>query len=159
MPWIPLTAPTCLPRPPAPEYLELDDVGGRRALRTLLCVVAHLRALGQRLEAAALDRAVMHEQILALVIGRDEPKALVIVEPLNGSCCHLEVSLRYMHCGNAEGAKATTAVTRALVSPSNARPYGDSSRDTGGCQVLQAADALGRPVGRKCLPHDPVNRD
>src|SRR3954470_14516843 len=89
MPWIPLTAPTCLPRPPAPEYLELDDVRGCGALRTLLCVVAHLRALGQRLEAAALDRAVMHEQVLALVIGRDEPEALVVVEPLDGSRCHV----------------------------------------------------------------------
>src|SRR4051794_14798581 len=105
MPWIPLTAPTCLPRPPAPEYLELDDVRGCRALRALLCVVAHLRALGQRLEAAALDRAVMHEQVLALVIGRDEPEALVVVEPLNGSSCHLKVSFRMLSAlRNAEGA-------------------------------------------------------
>src|SRR3954463_8966491 len=86
------------------DVLKLDDVGGRRALRTLLCVVAHLRALGQRLEAAALDRAVMHEQVLALVIGRDEPEALVVVEALDGSRCHLNFSFRMCALRNAEGA-------------------------------------------------------
>src|SRR3981081_934784 len=57
-------------------------------LRALLGVIAHLRALGQRLEAVALDRAVVNEQVLAGVIRCDEPKSLVVAEPLNSSCCH-----------------------------------------------------------------------
>src|SRR5213075_3292381 len=42
-----------------------------------------------RLEAVALDRAVVNEQVLARVIGRDEAIALVVAEPLHGSCCHV----------------------------------------------------------------------
>src|SRR2546421_6185722 len=73
----------------SPGGLERLDVRGRRALGALLGVVAHLGALGQRLEAAALDRVVVHEQILAVVIRRDESVALVVAEPLHGSCGHL----------------------------------------------------------------------
>src|SRR4051812_36660211 len=41
----------------------------------------------------------MHEEILALVIGRDEAEALVVVEPLHGSCCHLCFPPPgYVHC-------------------------------------------------------------
>src|SRR3954471_3242519 len=69
--------------------LELLDVRGGGALCALLGVVAHLRALGERLEAVPLDRAVMHEQILARVIRRDEAEALLVVEPLHSSCRHL----------------------------------------------------------------------
>src|SRR5215211_566182 len=69
--------------------LQRLDVPCRRPLGALLGVVAHLRALSQRLEAAALDRAVVHEQVLAGVIRRNESETLVIVEPLHGSCCHL----------------------------------------------------------------------
>src|SRR5947208_1633214 len=65
------------------------DVRGVGALRAGLGVVADLRALRQRLEAAAGNAAVVHEQVLALVVGRDEPEALVVTEPLNGSGCHL----------------------------------------------------------------------
>src|SRR3954453_6580156 len=83
------------------DALELYDVRGGRALLALLLVVADLRALGERLEAATLDRAVMDEEVLALVIGRDEAKALVVVEPLDGSCCHCS-SLRDMCTANAE---------------------------------------------------------
>src|SRR3982750_74096 len=70
------------------QALERLDVRGRGALRTLLRVEAHLRALGERLEAAALDRVEVDEQVLARLIGRDEAEALVVVEPLDGSCCH-----------------------------------------------------------------------
>src|SRR5436190_22109669 len=115
MPLIP-PDPASAPSPAAGvEYLELDDVRGCRALRALLCVVAHLRALGQRLEAAALDRAVMHEQVLALVIGRDEPEALVVVEPLDGSSCHLSFSFRMCALRNAEGAGQQLRTSRSLA--------------------------------------------
>src|SRR4051795_11138529 len=77
----------------APTVLERLDVGGGRPLRALLCLVAHLGALGQRLEAAALDRLVMDEQVLAGLVRRDEAEALLVVEPLHGSCGH-RVALR-----------------------------------------------------------------
>ena len=56
------------------------------------------------LEAGALDRRVVDEQVLARVIGRDESKALVVAEPLHSSCSHL-YSLRVCALRNAEGAK------------------------------------------------------
>src|SRR4051812_5658058 len=73
-----------------PCLLSLNglDVRGGRALGALLGVVTHLCALVQRLEAAALDRAVMNEHVLAGVIRRDEPEALVAVEPLHCSRGH-----------------------------------------------------------------------
>src|SRR5450755_2090561 len=69
--------------------LDRLNVRGGRALGALLGVVGHLRALAERLEAAAGDRRVMAEEVLALVIGRDEAKALLVAEPLNGSSCHV----------------------------------------------------------------------
>src|SRR5690606_19251269 len=48
-------------------------------------VELHLLALGQGLEALALDGAVVDEAVL-LAVGRgDEPKALGVVEPLHGA--------------------------------------------------------------------------
>src|SRR4051794_21524192 len=63
-------------------------VGGARALGALLDLVLDLGALGERLEAAAGDRGVVYEHVLALIVGRDEPKALFIAEPLHGSRSH-----------------------------------------------------------------------
>src|SRR6516165_3017601 len=68
--------------------LEHAHVGGRRALRALLGVKRHLRTLSERLEAVAGDRGVMDEQILARVVRRDEPVALIVAEPLHSSGCH-----------------------------------------------------------------------
>src|SRR5205085_6860810 len=64
-------------------------VRGVGAFRPDLGVIADLRALGQRLEAAAGDGAVVHEQVLALIVRRDEAEALLVAEPLHGSGCHL----------------------------------------------------------------------
>src|SRR5215204_3719923 len=44
--------------------------GGARALGALLDVVLDLRALSQRLKAAAGDRGMMYEHVLALIVGR-----------------------------------------------------------------------------------------
>src|SRR5919205_2918117 len=84
-------------------------VRGGGALRALLRCVAHLRALGERLESAALDGAVVHEQVLARLIRRDEAEALVVVEPLHGSGRHGDALLAL--CGARRGGccKATTA--------------------------------------------------
>src|SRR3954452_23023454 len=83
--------------------LKGGDVCRRGALGSLFGVVADLCALGERLEAAALNCGVMDEEVLAGIIGRDETKALFVVEPFHGSCCHFSPSgvcaLRY-----AEGA-------------------------------------------------------
>src|SRR5215217_6466086 len=52
-------------------------------LRALHDVELHRVTLGQALEAVALDGAVVHEAILAVVVGRDEAEALGVVEPLD----------------------------------------------------------------------------
>jgi hypothetical protein len=64
---------------------ERDDVLGGRALLALHHVALDALALGQRLEAAALDGRVVDEEILAAVLGRDEAEALGVVEPLHGA--------------------------------------------------------------------------
>src|SRR5215211_4559182 len=101
--------------------LEHLDVRGCRALGALLGVVAHLRTLGQRLEAAALDRVVVHEQVLAGVIGCDESVALVVVEPLHGSCSHLCPS-GICALRDAEGARTQRLRKRAALLWSNRCP-------------------------------------
>src|SRR5437764_11871668 len=95
--------------------LERLDVQGRRALGALFGVVTHLRALGQRLEAAALDRVVVHEQVLAVVIRRDESEALVVAEPLHGSCGHLGPPPGYVRCETRRVLEATTAETQGTT--------------------------------------------
>jgi hypothetical protein len=79
-----------LARQATPQACELDqlDVGCRWTFGTLLSVVAHLCPFGERFEAAALDGAVVDEQVLAAVIGRDEAIALVVAEPLHSSGGH-----------------------------------------------------------------------
>src|SRR3954467_1593877 len=78
----------CPAGPATGRVLERLDVRRVRALGPVLGVVADLRALSERLEAAAGDAGVVHEQVLALVVGRDEAEALLVAEPLHGSGCH-----------------------------------------------------------------------
>src|SRR5918993_1487287 len=68
--------------------LQRLDVRRGRTLLALRHVEGDLLAVLQRLEAGALDRAVMGEQILAAVIRRDESETLGVVEPLHGTCSH-----------------------------------------------------------------------
>src|SRR5579884_306910 len=68
--------------------LEHPYVRRGRALWTLLGVVGHLGSLVQRPEAVGHDRGLMDEQVLAAVIRRDEPVALVVTEPLDGPVGH-----------------------------------------------------------------------
>src|SRR6185436_16671132 len=65
-------------------------VGRGRTLRALLQFVRHLLTFSQRLEAAALDGRVMHEDVLAAVIRGNEAKTLAVVKPLHGSFTHLK---------------------------------------------------------------------
>src|SRR5438034_10259635 len=69
------------------QELHLADV---RCLKTL-GAAGHLEldpvTFGQGLEALSLDRAVVHEDVLA-ALRRDEPVTLCIVQPLALSLCH-----------------------------------------------------------------------
>src|SRR5512143_2147863 len=64
------------------QPLELGDVLSGRALLALHDVELDALAFGERLVAVALDRRMMDEAILLTILGRDEAKALRIVEPL-----------------------------------------------------------------------------
>src|ERR1700750_1446858 len=67
---------------------SLLNAGRGGTLGPFLGLVAHLGALGQGLEALTQDGAVMNEDVLRAVIGRDEPVALVVAKPLYGSSMH-----------------------------------------------------------------------
>ena len=67
--------------------LDRLNVYGLGSLGSALGVVGHCRALGKRAIAVADDRAVMDEHVLGVIIGRDEPKALLVAEPLHDSSC------------------------------------------------------------------------
>src|SRR5258705_8406715 len=74
---------------PAPGVSDAGDVDGLRPLVPALFLVLHPRALGQRAIAVGDDRAVVNEEVLASRVGRDEPEALVVAEPLHGSAGHI----------------------------------------------------------------------
>ena len=65
------------------------DIGRGRTLLAGAHFEGDLLAFLQRLVAVHLDRAVMGEQVLAAVIGRDEAEALGVVEPLHGAVRHV----------------------------------------------------------------------
>src|SRR6185437_1441205 len=65
---------------------------GLRALRALLDLVADLLAFGQLPVALAVDRAVVHEDVLLAVVLGDEPVALLGVEPLHRAGSHARLS-------------------------------------------------------------------
>src|SRR5437870_3361739 len=69
---------------------DLDDVHCLRALGAFALLELDLGTLGEALEAVAGDVGVVDEDILRAVLGRDEAVALGIVEPLDGSACHIE---------------------------------------------------------------------
>src|SRR4051812_17477677 len=66
-----------------PGGLRLGDVLRRGTLRSLHDVELHSVSLGQRLEAVALDRAVVHEAVFLTAVRGDEAEPLRVVEPLH----------------------------------------------------------------------------
>src|SRR5260370_20064338 len=70
--------------------LQLHDVLSGGALLALNHFELDSLAFGQGLEAILLDRGVMHEAVLFAVLGRDEPEAVSVVEPVKGTgeACH-----------------------------------------------------------------------
>src|SRR4051794_32655427 len=89
--------------------LERGDVDGLGALVAGLGVEGHLRALSQRLEAVGVDAGVVDEEVLAALVRGDEAEALVVVEPLHGSCSHDFPPRRLCTANAEEAATATTA--------------------------------------------------
>src|SRR5512139_3390858 len=83
----PLEEPGSVPSDRAGD-LRLPHVRGLEALRALDHVELHLLTLGQALEAVALDRAVVAEDVLTPVVLGDEAEALRVVEPLHRASCH-----------------------------------------------------------------------
>src|SRR5947209_16082309 len=72
-----------------------DNVASLGALLALGRLELDARTLGEGLEALGVDRAEMDENILAALVRGDEAVPLRVVEPLHGSCCHMEnTSLR-----------------------------------------------------------------
>src|SRR5215216_5471479 len=78
------------------------DAGRRRALGAGLGLVLDLRALLERTVAVALDRAEMDEHVVGAIVGCDEPVALVVAEPLDGSGRHLASSSLCCNGGGCE---------------------------------------------------------
>jgi hypothetical protein len=75
--------------------VDLDDADVLRlgALATCADLELDLLALVKRLEALAHDVGVVNENIVATCRGRDETKALLSVEELDSSSCHVKCLL------------------------------------------------------------------
>src|SRR6185369_5574339 len=73
-----------------PRASDLANVRRLQALRAPRDVELDSLALGERLEAIALDGREVHEHVLAARL-RDETKALRLVEPLHGATSHLKL--------------------------------------------------------------------
>src|SRR5687767_11681634 len=78
--------------------LERRDVDRRRALRALLGVIRDAGALREGAEAVTRDAGEMDEEVLAGLVGRDEPEALVVAEPLHGTGRHVFTSTADVCC-------------------------------------------------------------
>src|ERR671924_2443451 len=76
----------------ARRFLQGLDVVRLQSLGPALHLELDLLAFLEGLEAGHLDRGVMREQILAAFARGDEAEAFGIVEPLNGTGCHLLTS-------------------------------------------------------------------
>jgi len=68
------------------------DVGSLLAFRALRDFELNFLTFFEGLETVHIDCGEVREQVLAAVIWSDEAKAFGIIEPLNCTCCHKELS-------------------------------------------------------------------
>jgi len=125
---------------------ERADVLRLRSLRPLGRVELDLLVLIQRPVAGARDRGEVHEHVRRSVIGGDETKALIGVEPLHSSCCHQSTSS--VHHVMTRPA-APTASLPVLASRYRVHPQSPSSA------ALAAAPAQ-HPHPRQCPAPSPA---
>src|SRR6266567_4155776 len=97
--------------PAARARSERPDLGGLRALGTLVNGVLHLLVFSQRAVTARFDRRVVNENIRGAVVGGDETKPLVRVEPFHGSLSHLLSPSRNEPC-DPRGLRGSAGVAR-----------------------------------------------
>ena len=88
----------------ASDFLELIGRGLAGAA-VLLDLVAHLLAFLQIAQAGALDGADMNENIRSAIIGLDEAKALLTVEPFHSSVSHVTLQAK-LEEGPIRGARS-----------------------------------------------------
>lgn len=70
------------------SYLERADVLSLQALGALHGLEFNLLVFLKSAESGALDGAEVRKHVGTAVGRSDETKALLVVEPLHGSCCH-----------------------------------------------------------------------
>src|SRR5262249_47020558 len=87
-------APAFRARLPQRILSECGDLVRLQALGALPGGGFHPLVLFQDAVAAHVDRRVMHEDVGAAVVGCYKTEALIGVEPLHGSLCHLLVSFQ-----------------------------------------------------------------
>ena len=71
--------------------LQLYYVRGLGALGPFDDIEAHCLTFSQRFEALVLNIAVMNKNVSSAVFSAYEAEALGLVEPLNGSFCHVRI--------------------------------------------------------------------
>ena len=74
------------------ESLSALNIGGLLALRTLRNRELNFLTFCEGLETVHVDCGKMREQILAAIIWRDKTETFCIVEPLDSTCFHIELS-------------------------------------------------------------------
>ncbi len=72
-----------------PARLFGADVGSLLALRAFGDIESHALVLSQGTETLRLDGGEVSEEIFATAIRRNEAETLGIVEPLDGTSCHV----------------------------------------------------------------------
>ena len=77
-----------------PVELDRLDVGRLLAFRTGGDIKRNLLIFSQGLEAARLDSREVNKQIFALVIRGYKSKTFCIVEPFNGTSCHVNFLIK-----------------------------------------------------------------
>src|SRR5262245_31931013 len=98
--------------------LDLDDVDRLWALVAVLLLEGDLGALAQRAVAVTVDAGEMDEEVATSAIGRDEPEALFVREPLDRSGTH-----RTLTCCSGAGRRRISSTGRCVRSQTEQTLY------------------------------------